>query len=371
MRWLSLFGLTISVLGLSLYSSIFVYSSRVDSNSDLIQVVNKMNVQLLSYGLGLSLFFAISRVPYRKWLPLALPFYMLNLLALLLLPFFGTARKGALSWYDLGPTDFQPSETMKTAWLLYLASWLRYRKNLDSFFGILPAFVITGIPMLLVFKQPDFGTASLYIPTLFGILFLNGVKKRHLGTILSVALIACIPIYMFVLKDYQKARVLGYWDRESHKQTTAYQLDRSMMAIGEGAWIGKGVGKGRVNEFNLLPESDSDFIFATVAEERGFIGASLLISLYLILFFSCLSLGACTREPFGRSLALGMGLMMTSQAMINLGVVLGLLPTTGITLPFVSSGGSSFLSCCIMMGIVLSVSRYHVPVLSKDDFRHL
>jgi len=148
-------------------------------------------------------------------------------------------------------------------------------------------------------------------------------------------------------------------------------MNHSLLAIGEGHWLGKGVGEGRVNRLNLLPESHTDFIFSIIAEELGFVGASMLILLYLSLFLSCIWLGGRTREPYGRFLAFGIGSLLAAQTFINLGVAMGLLPTTGITLPFVSSGGSSFISCCIMAGIVLSIARHHVPVLSKDDFKEM
>lgn len=230
-------------------------------------------------------------------------------------------------------------------------------------------FVITGVPMFLVLVQPDMGTAALYIPSLFLILFLCGAKKRHLALVIVLMILSLIPLWFFGAKDYQKARVMALLNPEAHAQTEAYQLKHSLLAIGEGYWFGKGVGEGRVNRLNLLPESHTDFIFSIIAEEMGFLGAVGLIFLYLMMVYACLWLGANTREPYGRMVVLAIGVMVISQTFINLAVALGLFPTTGITLPFVSSGGSSFISCCMMMGIVWSVARHHVMVLSKEDFK--
>jgi rod shape determining protein RodA len=372
MRILNVLAFILSVLGLSAFSLVFVYSSTAGDNPGAYGLFSpELKKQLVFYCLGLFLFYTFSRIPYKHWLGMALFFYIANILLLIFVWKFGVVRGGARSWINLGFTQFQPSETMKTAWILYLAAWLRYRKSHRHFSGLFPPFLITGLPMFLVLIQPDMGTAVLYLPTLFAILFLSGARKSHLLIIVMLMMFSCIPLWMFGLKDYQKSRVLAMLDPEAHAQTTAYQMKHSLLAIGEGFWIGKGVGEGRVNRLNMLPESHTDFIFSIIAEEMGFLGACLLIALYLILFYACLTLGASTREPFGRHLALGIGTMMISQTLLNLAVALGLFPTTGITLPFVSSGGSSFISCCIMMGIVMSVARHHVPVLSRDDFRDI
>ena len=372
MRILNIFSLVISVLGLSAFSLIFVYSSTTgDSPGAQGLISTELQKQSIFYCLGLFLFYTLSRIPYRHWIQISLILYLGNVLLLIYVWKFGLVRGGARSWIDLGFTQFQPSETMKTAWILYLSSWLCYRKSHRYFWGLLPPFIITGLPMFLVLIQPDMGTAVLYVPTIFAILFLSGARKSHLSFIILVMMLACIPLWMFGLKDYQKSRIRALIDPDAHAQTTAYQMKHSLLAIGEGYWFGKGVGEGRVNRLNMLPESHTDFIFSIIAEETGFLGACLLIILYLALFYACLNLGASTREPFGRTIALGVGALMISQTFINLAVALGLFPTTGITLPFVSAGGSSFISCCMMLGIVLSVAQHHVPVLSQDDFRDI
>jgi rod shape-determining protein RodA len=374
MRALNIFVIILSVLGLSAFSLVFVYSSTM-GDSDSLQVsslgLTAFQKQLVFYGGGLGMFYALSRFPYRHWMGVALFLYVANLLLLVYVWQFGVIRGGARSWIDLKVTLFQPSETMKTAWLLYLCSWLRYRKKLRHFQGLFMPFLITFIPMFLVLLQPDMGTAGLYIPTLFILLYLCGARRKHLLLIISFMILSLIPLWFFGLKGYQKARVMALVHPEEHALGTGYQMNHSLLAIGEGHWLGKGVGEGRVNRLNLLPESHTDFIFSIIAEELGFVGASMLILLYLSLFLSCIWLGGRTREPYGRFLAFGIGSLLAAQTFINLGVAMGLLPTTGITLPFVSSGGSSFISCCIMAGIVLSIARHHVPVLSKDDFKEM
>jgi rod shape determining protein RodA len=370
MRWICIFLLALSVLGLSAYSLLFVYSSTLPGDGALgLGLSREMQKQLIFYFLGIFLFYAFSKIPYQHWSQMSFVLYLGNLLLLVFVSQFGVVRGGARSWIDLGFTQFQPSETMKTAWILYLASWLKYRKSYRQFWGLWAPFLITGIPMFLVLIQPDMGTAALYLPTLFVILFICGSKKRHLGIIVMCMMLSCIPLWMFGLKSYQKARVMALLNPEAHAQTEAYQLKHSLLAIGEGYWFGKGLGQGRVNRLNMLPESHTDFIFSIISEELGFVGAFVLILLYLLLFYACIWLGANTREPFGRTVVLSIGVLVISQTFLNLAVALGLFPTTGITLPFVSSGGSSYISCCIMMGIVWSVAAHHVTVLSEDDFK--
>lgn len=374
MKALNILVIVLSVLGLSAFSLIFVYSSTMGESGDSQASVLGSTAflkQMLFYGGGLAIFFTVSRFPYRHWMAFALIIYVLNLLLLLAVMKFGVIRGGARSWLDFKVILFQPSETMKTAWLLYLCSWLRYRKKLRQFQGLFIPFLITFIPMFLVLLQPDMGTAGLYIPTLFILLYLCGARRKHLLLIIFMMILSLIPLWFFGLKDYQKARVMALIHPEEHALSTGYQVSHSLLAIGEGHWLGKGVGEGRVNRLGLLPESHTDFIFSIIAEELGFVGASFLILLYISLFLSCLWLGGRTREPYGRFLAFGIGSLLATQTFINLGVAMGLLPTTGITLPFVSSGGSSFISCCIMVGIVYSIARHHVPVLSKDDFKEM
>jgi cell division protein FtsW len=375
MRFFTTFSLLSSIIGLSLFSLVFIYSCTIASQPDLLenwtQVSHELKKQLVFYLLGFIFLIAISRIPYQNWIYPAIFLYLGNLTLLVLTSFpqIGTVRGGARSWIDLGFTMYQPSETMKTAWLLYLASYLRYRKSFRSLPGLIPPFLITGIPFILVFRQPDFGTAFIYIPTLFVILYLVGAKLKHLGLIILTMALVCVPVWTSVLTDRQKNLVYAFLDPDSHALSSAYQMKHSILAIGEGHWTGKGVGMGRVNRLNLLPEAHTDFIFSIIAEELGLVGALGLLLCYLIFLYTCYSLAAKTREPYGKTLVIGVSTLLTTQALINICVAIGILPTTGITLPFVSSGGSSYISCCIMVGLVLSVAKHHVPVLSKEDFR--
>ena len=372
MRFLTTFSLLFSIIGLSLFSLVFIYSSTVDVSSEatsgLFDFPLAFKKQMVFYLLGFIFMFAISRIPYQQWVYPAIFLYVINIIVLIICDKIGVIKGGAKSWIDLGFMMYQPSETMKTCWVLYLASYLRYRESYRTLSGLIPPFIITGIPVLLIRQQPDNGTAFLFIPTLFIILYLVGARLRHLGLIVLSLGLLCIPLWTHVLTTKQKARIYSYLSPDEYALSSAFQTNISLLAIGEGHWTGKGIGEGRVNQHNLLPEAHTDFIFSIVAEELGLIGALGLIICYMILLYTCYWLALRTREPFGRTIVIGIGTLLTVQALINISVAIVLIPTTGITLPFVSSGGSSFISSCIMIGLVLSVSRHHVTVLSKKDF---
>lgn len=373
MRLLANFTILLSFLGLTTYGLLFIYSSTlVDSEAAptflSIPFSSELKKQLIFYFIGITSIIVLFRCAYIKLQRPALLIYILSLGLLLYTSFFGKIAGGARSWISLGFFNIQPSELMKVAWVVYLASYLRYRKSYRTLQGLVAPCLITGIPLLLILKQPDLGTAFLFVPTFFIILFLAGARKRHLFGLIMVMVSMAALLYVFGLKEYQKKRIEAYLNPGEYEKTYAYQLNHSILAIGEGHWLGKGLGQGQVNRFNLLPDSHTDFIFSIIAEELGFIGAIGLVICFLALVFSFFVIASFTREPFGRMVALGLGVLLGVQIFINISVAIGLLPTTGITLPFISAGGSSLISSCLMVGLVLSISRCHIPVLSREDF---
>lgn len=369
MRSLATIIICLSVFGFCVYGLIFIYSSTLDDfSSRQIHFSNEFKKQLMFYFTGFLSLYVVSKIPYTKLVDTAMLLYVLNLAMLLYVKFFGYVAGGARSWINFGVTRFQPSETMKICWVLYMASILRYNKELRTIPGLFLPFIITGIPVLMIADQPDFGTAFTFIPTHFMILYIAGAKKRHLFAVVAAGLLAILPMYHFGLSDYQKKRIDGFLNPEAHTQGASYQMRNSILAIGEGHVLGKGVGNGRINQLSLLPESHTDFIFSIVASELGFVGAMGLVLCFTSFLTALCLLAYYTREPFGKICIISFAILIGNQVFINLGVTLGLLPTTGITLPFISSGGSSFVTCCLIVGIILSVSKHHVTVLGSDDF---
>lgn len=371
MRTLAKALILLAFAGLTAYGLAFVYSSTLplDAGPDTrFHFSLPTGKQAFFYATGFAVMITIWRMPYSRWIELSIFFFIANILLLLGVLLFGNVFGGARSWFAIGPLRFQPSETMKITWIMYLSSYLRYRNSYRTFTGLSIPFILTAIPVALILLQPDLGTAIIFLPALFIILFLAGARKRHLFLVILGIVALMIPMWKFGMQEYQKNRVRAFMNPEQYEKTTAYSLNRSLLAVGEGHWLGKGLGKGLVNRLNMLPEKHTDFIFSVVAEELGLVGACGLLLCYTMLIMGFLILSAFTREPYGKNLSAGLAIVLAIQIFTNLSVALGLMPTTGVTLPFISAGGSSVISCCIMVGMVLSISRHHVTVLSREDF---
>lgn len=286
------------------------------------------------------------------------------LLAVLFLP----ARRGAQSWIDLPGFSIQPSELAKIALILVLARHLKFNDNQSTLRGLLVPVLLTLIPTILILKQPDLGSAILFMPAAAVVFFASGARKTHLFGALVLGISAIIPMWMFILKTYQKNRILAFLNPELFESTEAYQLTMAKIAIGTGGITGAGWGEGMCNSLGLIPDRHTDFIFVVIAEEGGLLMAGTLILAQSILVFCGLMAAASTRDPGGRLVGIGAASMIGIQTAINLGVVTGCLPTTGITLPLVSYGGSSMISTFILIGLMLSVGAHRPMVLHGESF---
>jgi len=297
-------------------------------------------------------------------------------------------RNGAYRWIRLPGFQFQPSEVFKIAYVLALAWYLRYRKNYRRFGGLLVPFAASVIPFVLILIEPDLGTVLLLVPVLFAMLFLAGARKRHLA-IIALMGVAAIPFAWGKLKPYQRLRVtavalqsdalrravVAHPEKYEYLATkrqalewaasSGYQLVHSKNAVGSGGILGQGWGDGVYVSHSLLPDRHNDFIFSIIAHQWGLAGAVLVLVCYLVIVAAGLHIASATTEPFGRLLAVGVVTLLAAQTMINIGMAIGLLPITGMTLPFVSYGGSSFLSCMMALALLISVSQ-HRPFLLAD-----
>lgn len=347
--------LILLTMALVLWGLLFVYSAtfplalrRYGDPSALLKR------QLVGVGLGILLLFFMWSVDYHLLGELS-PLFLLGTLILLLLTYFPGIGVGG-RWLALGPFTLQPSELGKLALLLYLgASIVRRGEAMEGFReGILPHLVVLGIFGLVLISQPDFGMFVLYGALTFFLLWVGGAQVRHLGaTVLGSLPLAGVAL---VAAPYRLGRLLAFLDPASFRDSYGYQVWQSLLALGAGGIFGRGLGASRAKLF-YLPSAHNDFIFAVVGEESGFLGALLVIALLVSLVLVGLRIAAAAPDRLGTLYALGVSFLFGFQALLNLGVVVGVFPVTGLTLPFISYGGSSLLVSLGGVGLLLGVAR--------------
>lgn len=323
--------------------------------------------QAVFAAMGAAICLALQKFDYLALLRRSPALYLGGLLALVAV-FFTRPVNFAHSWFDLYFFKLQPSELMKPILILALAHYLMYRESYKRLSGLAVPLVLWLVPLGLILKQPDLGTALTLVPVVFAMLYAAGARLRHLGAMTLAGGAGLVGLWFTVMHDYQKRRLLAWLDPEQYRLREAWQQLHSEMAIGSGGLLGRGWSESATTGVNALPERHTDFIFAVVAEEGGFLLAALLIALLALVALAALNVAARTREPAGRLIAVGIAALLGAQALINTGVAVGLLPTTGLTLPFVSYGGSSLLSWFICLGLLINIDSRREPVLAREDF---
>jgi len=314
--------------------------------------------QLLALGCGATLLVVISHVRLEWFERMAYPLIICTMvaLALVLVPGIGVTRGGARRWVGIGAFSVQPSEFAKIAVVLYLArSISRKRERMSQFtFGVLPHLVVVGLCALLIVRQPDFGTAAILVLVLVLMLFGGGARPVHLiGLALAVLPAVVIAI---VYAPYRMRRILAFLDPWSYSQDIAFQLVQSLIAFGSGGLTGVGLGESQQKMF-FLPEAHTDFLFALIGEELGVCGALLVLALFAIVGMRGFRVAMRHPDSFASLLAFGVTLVILLQAVVNVGVVVGLLPTKGLALPFLSYGGSALIGALVQVGILSALSR--------------
>jgi rod shape determining protein RodA len=315
---------------------------------------------LLRFGLCLLLMIALAMIDLRVWFALSYPVYIVGLLLLVAVEAVGDVRLGAQRWLAIGSFSFQPSEVIKLGVVMALA---RFYHGISadsarlSWWLLIPALMV-GAPVLLVAHQPDLGTAMLIAMTGIAIIMLAGLDWRIIGGGVAAALVALPPFVMFVLHDYQRKRILTFLDPESDPSGSGYHILQSKIALGSGGLLGKGYGLGSQSQLNFLPEKQTDFIFATLAEEFGFIGCVSVLLLYAAVIFMALRTAYLSHSHFGRLAAAGLTATFALYVMINGAMVMGLAPVVGVPMPLLSYGGTVMLTVMIGFGLVQSV-RVH------------
>lgn len=311
--------------------------------------------QLSWVGVGLVGLIAVVSVDYRNLVRFAPVFYVAGLGLLLSVFILGRTVSGARRWIHLGPLTVQPSELFKLIFIITLAWALTSaRGERLSRASLVGTFVLLGVPFFLVVRQPDLGTALVLVPVLGATLVGLGLRMKVLGG-LALGSVALMPLAWFVLKPYQRDRLLVYLDPYRDPLGTAYNVIQAKIAIGSGQLLGKGIGGATQSRLAFLPERHTDFIFAVFAEMWGFLGCLVLVVAYALLVLRGFEIAAGTRETRGRILALGVTSVFAVQILINIGMVTGLLPIVGIPLPLMSYGGSSMVVSLTALGLLISI----------------
>ncbi|MES2930393.1 MAG: rod shape-determining protein RodA [Patescibacteria group bacterium] len=289
---------------------------------------------------------------------------------LVLLFVAGSTAKGAQSWFSLGGVSLQPSDMMKLVVILMLAKYFSRRHvEIDNFKHIFITGLYALIPFLLVFLQPDFGGAMIILFIWFGMTLVSGISKRHLFVVLSGAAVVFVLLWSFVFQPYQKARIVNFIQPLSNIQGSGYNVYQSTIAVGSGQLTGKGVGFGTQSRLRFLPEYQTDFIFAAFAEEWGFVGVILLFILLGLIIWRILHIALLGTTNFEILFGIGLAVYFMSHFIINIGMNIGVMPVTGITLPFMSYGGSHLVTEFMGLGILMGMRRY-ARVAHRDDMRN-
>ncbi len=312
------------------------------------------------YGLFLGSIFCVlaARIDYHVWKKYAFFFFIGSLLLTLcvFIPGLGLEYGGAKRWIDLGFISFQPSELLKISFIIYFAAWLaNIKKQVASFnWGLLPFIILSAILGAVLLAQPDTDTYAVMIFGALGMYLSAGAKWRHVLTIIIGG--ACILAVLAFTRPYVMQRITVLLNPGANSKTTGYQLQQSLIAVGSGGIAGRGFGQS-VQKFSYLPEPIGDSVFAVAAEEFGFIGASTILIVFVLFTLEGLRISSGAKDDFGRLLSLGIVILIMSQALVNIGGMVGILPLTGIPLPFVSHGGTALFITLFEAGIVMNISR--------------
>jgi cell division protein FtsW len=350
--------LLLTLLVLPAAGAVMVYSaSAIQASRQLGDEFFFLKRQGVAFALGLGLMLLALKMGYRRLAAWSYPLLAFSLLTLVLVlvPGIGRVAGGARRWINLGVLNFQPAELAKVVLVLYLAHSLSRKREKVRLFsiGFLPHLLVTGLMVVLCLFERDMGTGVIMVLVLFTMLFAAGARISYLVG----ALLLAVPIGWRLVAGtpYRMQRWLAYLDPWGHRDGAGFQLVESLLGIGNGGWLGQGLGQGKGKLF-YLPAAHTDFIAAVIAEEAGLLGIAVLLLLYAVVVWRGLRASLRAAEPFGAYVALGLTTLLGSQALLNLAVVFGLLPTKGLTLPFVSYGGSSLMTLLGAAGILLSVS---------------
>ena len=336
---------------------VMAYTNSIENGTTPLEAGTTFTRGLMWAGIASITFVAATAFDYRWLKTLSWPSYALQIGLLLLTLAIGDGVGNSARWITVGPLTFQFSELAKILMIIVLANYLAGRSDkLDSLRTILGAGVLVVPPLALVMLQPDLGTSLVFAAILVGMLWMSGASMKWLGA-MAAAVLAMIPVaWTYLLRDYQKERLTSFLNPKPDITDSGYQLYQSQIAVGSGGWFGRGLTNGTQAQGDFLPVQSTDFVFSVLAEELGFIGAMILFLLFVLLLWRVLVAGWRSRDPFGTLFASGIASMILFQLFVNVGMVMGIMPITGIPLPFVTHGGASLVSIAIGLGILQSIN---------------
>lgn len=343
-----------ATLLLSLTGIMMIYSTGLGNKTEVF-LWARQGVALAFGVLGL-LF--LSTLDYNFFRKASGVLYALSLVLLVLVLFFGQEIRGAARWFDFDFFSFQPAEFSKLALIVFLANFLKLKQPLlQKFRYVLWSGVYPGIIVVLLLLQPDLGSAIIHVAIWAGLLLISSAPRRFLLYLLVIFLVISAVSWVLFLHDYQKDRIRSFIDPAADPRGQGYNAIQSIVAVGAGGIYGRGLARGPQSQLQFLPERQTDFIFASLVEELGFVGGGLVLILFFLIFIRLIKIAGEAREIFGTYIVGGFFFLMLTQILVNVGMNLGLVPVTGVTLPFLSYGGSSLLVTFLMLGIVESVAR--------------
>ncbi|HEX5149177.1 MAG TPA: rod shape-determining protein RodA [Candidatus Limnocylindrales bacterium] len=335
---------------------VMAYTNSVEDGAVPLEAGTTFSRGLMWAAIAAVVFALAATFDYHWFKTLAWPIYGIQLGLLVLTLLIGDGIGSSARWIEIGPLTFQFSEIAKVLMIIVLASYLSSRRRLDSLGSILGACVLVAPPLALVMLQPDLGTSLVFGAILAGMLWMSGASLRWLA-VLGAAVVAMVPIaWTYILRDYQKERLSSFLDTNPDIQGAGFQLNQAQIAVGSGGFVGKGLTNGTQTQGGFLPVQATDFVFATLAEELGFIGGVVLFLLFVLLLWRVLVAGWRSKDAFGTLFAAGVASMILFQLVVNVGMVLGVMPITGIPLPFVTHGGASLVSMAAGLGILQSIN---------------
>lgn len=346
------YTLFFTVLILCLFGLLILHSATLS-----LEKSNYVKTQSIATALGFACMIILILIDYKFLGKIYMPIYILSNLLLVAVLLFGTGKEqwGSQSWLKLGPVLFQPAEFVKVGLIVSLAKFIDNNKErINEPFTLLKILAFAFFPIFLILLQPDAGTAMVFVFFVAGMLFVAGIKWKYIGCALGIGLMS-LPVLWFRLDQYQKDRIFNFLEPERDTSDTGYQAIQGKIAIGSGKIFGRGLFEGVQTQFNYIPEKQTDYIFAVIVEELGFIGGISLISLYAIMLFRFIKIARNSKDLFGSLMVTGIAAVFLFHIWENIGMTIGLMPITGIPLPFISHGGTFQLVNLVCIGIILSV----------------
>ncbi|QZY56607.1 rod shape-determining protein RodA [Crassaminicella profunda] len=320
-------------------------------------LTRQVKIQTIAFFLGMFSIGMILFIDYNTFGNFQKSIYISSIVLLVAVhvPGIGKTQFGASSWINLGPVDIQPSEIVKIAFILSFAKFLEDRQNrLDTIRDLIPVGIYAAVPILLVLKEPDLGNALVFCVIAFGMTFVSGLNYRIIGKGFLAGMIS-LPLAYKLMAPHQRVRIDAYLNPSNLELPGNYQVMNSKIAIGSGQLLGKGLYQGTQNNYNFLPVQESDFIFAVLGEELGFIGGLIILALYFIFLYRMIKIAKNAKDVYGSLIVVGITSMFAFQIFENIGMTMGVMPVTGVTLPFLSYGGSSLLTNMVAIGIILNI----------------